>query len=77
VRHGGTATQQSKPHERLGKIRRVFARELTDTPCETLLVLDAVTGQKRGLRRRAPFAEVCELDGVFLTMLDGTAKGGA
>ncbi len=59
----------------LGKIRRVISRELPDTPCETLLVLDAVTGQNAVMQAKA-FAEVCELDGVILTKLDGTAKGG-
>ena len=59
----------------LGKMRRVIAREVPDTPCETLLVLDAVTGQNAVAQARA-FAEVCELDGVILTKLDGTAKGG-
>ncbi len=59
----------------LGKIRRVIARELPETPCETLLVLDAVTGQNAVAQARA-FAEVCQLDGVILTKLDGTAKGG-
>ncbi len=59
----------------LGKIRRVIARELPDVPCETLLVLDAVTGQNAVAQARA-FAEVCQLDGVILTKLDGTAKGG-
>ena len=59
----------------LGKIRRVIARELPDTPCETLLVLDAVTGQNAVAQAKA-FAEVCQLDGVILTKLDGTAKGG-
>lgn len=59
----------------LGKIRRVIARELPQTPCETLLVLDAVTGQNALAQARA-FAEVCQLDGVILTKLDGTAKGG-
>ncbi|NLI55190.1 MAG: signal recognition particle-docking protein FtsY [Clostridiales bacterium] len=59
----------------LGKIRRVIARELPDTPCDTLLVLDAVTGQNAVAQARA-FAEVCQLDGVILTKLDGTAKGG-
>lgn len=59
----------------LGKIRRVISRELPETPCETLLVLDAVTGQNAVAQARA-FAEVCELDGVILTKLDGTAKGG-
>ncbi|MEA4938208.1 MAG: signal recognition particle-docking protein FtsY [Christensenella sp.] len=59
----------------LGKIRRVIARELPDTPCETLLVLDAVTGQNAVAQAKA-FADVCQLDGVILTKLDGTAKGG-
>lgn len=59
----------------LGKIRRVIARELPDTPCETLLVLDAVTGQNAVAQAKA-FADVCHLDGVILTKLDGTAKGG-
>jgi len=59
----------------LGKIRRVIARELPDTPCETLLVLDAVTGQNAVAQAKA-FTEVCALDGVILTKLDGTAKGG-
>lgn len=59
----------------LGKIRRVITRELPDTPCETLLVLDAVTGQNAVAQAKA-FADVCPLDGVILTKLDGTAKGG-
>ena len=59
----------------LGKIRRVIARELPETPCETLLVLDAVTGQNAVAQAKA-FADVCPLDGVILTKLDGTAKGG-
>ena len=59
----------------LGKIRRVIARELPDVPCETLLVLDAVTGQNAASQARS-FRECCELDGVILTKLDGTAKGG-
>ena len=59
----------------LGKIRRVIARELPDTPCETLLVLDATTGQN-AVAQATSFRECCELDGVILTKLDGTAKGG-
>ena len=59
----------------LGKIRRVITRELPETPCETLLVLDAVTGQNAVAQAKA-FADVCQLDGVILTKLDGTAKGG-
>ena len=59
----------------LGKIRRVIARELPDTPCEVLLVLDATTGQNATAQAKA-FMEVCDLSGVVLTKLDGTAKGG-
>ena len=59
----------------LGKIKRVITRELPETPCETLLVLDAVTGQNAVAQAKA-FMDVCSLDGVILTKLDGTAKGG-
>ncbi len=59
----------------LAKIRRVIGRELPDTPCETLLVLDATTGRNAVAQAKA-FTEVCPLDGVILTKLDGTAKGG-
>lgn len=59
----------------LSKIRRVIARELPDTPCEVLLVLDATTGQNATAQTKA-FMDACELSGVILTKLDGTAKGG-
>lgn len=59
----------------LSKIRRVIARELPDTPVETLLVLDAVTGQNAVAQARS-FLESCEATGVILTKLDGTARGG-
>ena len=59
----------------LAKMRRVIARELPDVPCETLLVLDAVTGQNAVAQARG-FAEAAGLTGVILTKLDGTAKGG-
>ncbi len=59
----------------LGKMRRVIARELPELPCEVLLVLDATTGQNAVAQAKA-FSEVCELSGVILTKLDGTAKGG-
>lgn len=59
----------------LNKIRRVIARELPDVPYEVLLVLDATTGQNAVAQAEA-FLEVCELTGVILTKLDGTAKGG-
>ncbi len=71
----GRLHNKTKLMNELGKIRRVIARELPDIPCETLLVLDAVTGQNAIAQARA-FAEVCQLDGVILTKLDGTAKGG-
>ena len=61
--------------DELAKIRRVIARELPETPCETLLVLDATTGQNATQQVKA-FAEAAELTGIILTKLDGTAKGG-
>lgn len=59
----------------LSKMRRIIARELPETPCETLLVLDATTGQNAVAQAQA-FREVAGLSGVILTKLDGTAKGG-
>lgn len=61
--------------EELKKIRRVIQRELPEAPQETLLVLDAVTGQN-ALHQAKIFNEVTELTGVILTKLEGTAKGG-
>ncbi len=59
----------------LSKIRRVIARELPEASVETLLVLDATTGQN-GLIQAKQFAEAAGLSGIVLTKLDGTAKGG-
>lgn len=59
----------------LSKMRRVIGRELPDLPCETLLVLDATTGQNAVAQAQA-FSDVAGLSGVILTKLDGTAKGG-
>ena len=59
----------------LNKIRRVIEKELGTVPCETLLVLDATTGQNATSQAKA-FMEASELTGVILTKLDGTAKGG-
>jgi fused signal recognition particle receptor len=59
----------------LGKVRRVIARQLEGAPHETLLTLDATTGQN-GLRQAKLFAEVSQVTGVALTKLDGTARGG-
>ena len=61
--------------EELKKIRRVIQRELPTAPQETLLVLDAVTGQN-ALHQAKIFNEATELTGVILTKLEGTAKGG-
>ena len=59
----------------LAKIRRIIGRELPEADVETLLVLDATTGQN-GLLQAKSFQETAELTGVVLTKLDGTAKGG-
>ena len=59
----------------LGKVRRVIARQLEGAPHETLLTIDATTGQN-GLRQAKLFAEVADVSGVVLTKLDGTARGG-
>ena len=59
----------------LAKVRRVIARQLEGAPHETLLTIDATTGQN-GLRQAKLFAEVAEVSGVVLTKLDGTARGG-
>jgi fused signal recognition particle receptor len=61
--------------EELKKIRRVIAREQPGAPHETLLVLDAITGQN-GLQQTRVFQEAMDLTGIVLTKLDGTAKGG-
>jgi fused signal recognition particle receptor len=61
--------------EELKKIRRVIAREQPGAPHETLLVLDATTGQN-GLQQAKIFKEATEISGIVLTKLDGTAKGG-
>src|SRR4051794_17801294 len=59
----------------LAKVRRVAAKRLEGAPNESLIVIDATTGQN-GLRQAQAFAEAVELTGVVLTKLDGTAKGG-
>ena len=59
----------------LSKIRKVIDRELPDADVETLMVLDATTGQN-GLIQAKEFLEASGLTGIVLTKLDGTAKGG-
>jgi len=61
--------------EELSKIRRVIGRELPEADVETLLVLDATTGQN-ALSQARQFEEAAGLTGLVLTKLDGTAKGG-
>ena len=61
--------------DELGKINRVIDRELSDANKQTLLVLDGTTGQNAVIQAKQ-FMEVCPIDGIVLTKLDGTAKGG-
>lgn len=59
----------------LGKIDRIITRELPDADRETLLVLDATTGQN-AVHQADAFNKAAKLSGIILTKLDGTAKGG-
>lgn len=59
----------------LEKIKRVISRELDGAPHETLLTIDATTGQN-GMQQAKIFTECCQVSGIILTKLDGTAKGG-
>lgn len=61
--------------DELGKINRIIDREFEGADKETLLVLDATTGQNAVIQAKQ-FMEVCPIDGIILTKLDGTAKGG-
>lgn len=61
--------------DELAKMNRVIEREIPDAPHETLLVLDATTGQN-ALNQAKQFQEVTNITGIALTKMDGTAKGG-
>lgn len=61
--------------DELGKINRVIDRELSGAHKQTLLVLDGTTGQNAVIQAKQ-FMDVCPIDGIILTKLDGTAKGG-
>ncbi len=61
--------------DELSKMNRVLLRELPDADINTLIAIDAVTGQN-GISQAKTFAEGCGIDGIILTKLDGTAKGG-
>ncbi len=71
----GRLHTKSNLMDELRKVRRVLAREVPGAPHETLLVIDAVTGQN-GLAQARAFLQYLEVTGVVLTKLDGTAKGG-
>ena len=71
----GRLHTQTNLMEELAKIRRVIERRLDGAPHETLLVIDATTGQN-GLQQARLFAEAVDVSGVALTKLDGSAKGG-
>ena len=61
--------------EELAKVRRVIEKQIPGAPHETLLTVDATTGQN-GLRQAKLFRETVDVTGIVLTKLDGTAKGG-
>jgi fused signal recognition particle receptor len=71
----GRLHTQTNLMEELAKVRRVIERRLPGAPHETLLVVDATTGQN-GLQQARLFGESVDVSGVALTKLDGSAKGG-
>ncbi|MEX2644725.1 MAG: hypothetical protein WD249_00525, partial [Gaiellaceae bacterium] len=71
----GRLHTQKNLMEELAKVRRVIAGRLEGAPHETLLVIDATTGQN-GLQQARLFEEAVEVTGVALTKLDGSARGG-
>lgn len=71
----GRLHNKKKLMDELAKINRVIKRELPDADFETLLVLDAATGQN-AVNQAKEFKEVTDITGIVLTKLDGTAKGG-
>ena len=71
----GRLHTQTNLMEELAKVRRVIAQKLDGAPHETLLVIDATTGQN-GLQQARLFRDAVDVSGVALTKLDGSAKGG-
>ncbi len=71
----GRLHTQANLMEELAKVRRVIAGRLDGAPHETLLVVDATTGQN-GLQQARLFSQAVEVTGIALTKLDGSAKGG-
>jgi fused signal recognition particle receptor len=71
----GRLHTQGNLMDELTKVKRVIAKQIPEAPHETMISIDATTGQN-GLRQAKVFSEAVALDGVVLTKLDGTAKGG-
>jgi fused signal recognition particle receptor len=71
----GRLHTQTNLMEELTKVRRVIAKQMPDAPHETLMTVDATTGQN-GVRQAKLFGEAVGVTGIILTKLDGTAKGG-
>jgi fused signal recognition particle receptor len=71
----GRLHTQANLMEELAKVRRVLAQRLEGAPHETLLVVDATTGQN-GLQQARLFGQAVDVSGIVLTKLDGSAKGG-
>ena len=71
----GRLHTQTNLMEELAKVRRVIAKLMPEAPHETLMTVDATTGQN-GVRQAKLFGEAVGVTGIILTKLDGTAKGG-
>jgi fused signal recognition particle receptor len=71
----GRLHTQTNLMEELAKVRRVITKQMPDAPHETLMTVDATTGQN-GVRQAKLFGEAVGVTGIILTKLDGTAKGG-
>jgi fused signal recognition particle receptor len=71
----GRLHTQRELMDELSKVRRVIAKQMPDAPHETLMTVDATTGQN-GVRQAKLFGEAVGVTGIILTKLDGTAKGG-
>ncbi|HWO47599.1 MAG TPA: signal recognition particle-docking protein FtsY, partial [Solirubrobacterales bacterium] len=71
----GRLHTQGNLMDELTKVCRVIQKQIPEAPHETLISIDATTGQN-GLRQAKVFSEAVEVNGVVLTKLDGTARGG-
>ncbi len=71
----GGLQNKANLREELSKINRVIKKVIPEAPHETLLIIDATTGQN-GISQAKSFKEITDITGIVLTKLDGTAKGG-